>query len=69
MKIVKIIERPTSPTDEGEWVVFCQLLVGNAYQYGALIYATQEEAREAKEGDNVDTERIRFRRRTNNTQI
>lgn len=69
MRIARITERAMQPNSDGEWVVFAQMLVGRTYQYGALIYKTFDEARKAKEGDIIDSERVRFERRINGMQL
>ena len=69
MKIIKIIERQLSPNDEGEYCVYCQMLVGRAYQYGLLLFESESEARQAKEGDIIDIEKVRFSRRINGVQV
>ena len=66
MKIVRIIERPTSPNERGEWVVYAQLMRGGVYQYGALLYKSLKDAMRAREGEHVDAVRVKFSRRTNN---
>lgn len=57
------------PNDNGEYCVYCQMLVGSSYQYGVLLFNSEEEARNAKEGDNVDVERTIFSKRANIIQL
>lgn len=68
MKIIKIIEKPMQPNEDGDWAVYCQMMVGNAYQYGVLLYQTFDEAKKAHEGDIIG-ENVRFERRINGVQL
>lgn len=68
MKIVKIIERPTTPNENGEWVVYAQLMRGGNYQYGALLYKSLNDAMRAREGEHIDAVKVKFSRRTNSMQ-
>lgn len=53
MKIVKITDRILTPDKNGEYRIYCQVLIGNAYRYVTLMLKTIEEARTLKEGDNI----------------
>jgi hypothetical protein len=66
MKVVKIIERPPTINEDGEWQLFCQVYMGNSYVYGAIICETMQEAFAIKEGQILDVEKIKFVRRINN---
>lgn len=64
MRVVKIIEPTPLRTDEG-WNLFIQALIGNSYVYGAVVCETMEEAFAIKEGQILDTEKVKFSRRIN----
>ena len=66
MRVVKIIERAPIINDDGEWQLFCQVLIGSSYVYGAIICSTMCEAFAIKEGQILDVEKVKFSRRTNN---
>ena len=66
MRITKIVERCPTINEEGEWQLFCQVYMGNSYVYGAIICKTIEEAFAIKEGQMIDTEKVKFSRRINN---
>lgn len=65
MRVIKIIQSPIIDAD-GKWNVFCQVLMGNSYVYGAVICDTMQEAFAIKENQILDIEKIKFSRRTNN---
>ena len=65
MRVTKIIQSPVIDAD-GKWDVFCQVLVGNSYVYGAIIFETMQEAFAIKEGQILDVEKVKFSRRTSN---
>lgn len=65
MRVTKIIQSPVIDAD-GKWDVFCQVLVGNSYVYGAIICETMQEAFAIKEGQILDVEKVKFSRRTSN---
>lgn len=65
MRVTRIIEPTPIVCDEG-WQLFCQVLIGNAYVYGAVICKTYEETSSIKEGQMLDSEKVKFSRRTNN---
>jgi hypothetical protein len=64
MRVVKIIEPTPLRTDEG-WNLFIQSLIGNSYVYGAVVCEMMEEAFAIKEGQILDTEKVKFSRRIN----
>ena len=64
MRIIKITEKATTPDDEGLWRVYGMVQIGNQYQYGVLLYQTEEEAKKAEKGALVDTEKVTFSTRT-----
>lgn len=66
MRIIKITEKSTTPDEEGLWRVYGMVQIGNSFQYGVLLYETEEEAKKAEKGSFVDVERVMFSRRTNN---
>lgn len=66
MKVVKIIERPLTINEYGEWQLFCQVLRGSSYVYGVIICKTRAEAFAIKEGQILDTERLKFEQRISN---
>lgn len=66
MRIIKITEKSTTPDEEGLWRVYGMVQIGNSFQYGVLLYQTEEEARKAEQGSLVDVEKVMFSRRTNN---
>lgn len=65
MRVIKLIQSPIIDAD-GKWNVFCQVLIGNSYVYGAIICTTKEEAFAIKENQILDIEKIKFSRRTSN---
>lgn len=65
MRVIKLIQSPIIDAD-GKWNVFCQVLIGNSYVYGAVICDTMQEAFAIKEGQILDIEKVKFSRRTNN---
>ena len=65
MRVTKIIQSPVIDAD-GKWDVFCQVLVGNSYVYGAIICETMQEAFAIKEGQILGVEKVKFSRRTSN---
>lgn len=66
MKVVKIIEPTPIINADGKWQLFCQVLRGNSYVYGVIICKTRAEAFAIKEGQVIDTERLRFEKRISN---
>lgn len=64
MRIIKITEKSTTPDEEGLWRVYALVQKGGTFQYGVLLYRTEEEAKEASKGDLVDTEKVIFSTRT-----
>lgn len=66
MRIIKITEKATTPDDEGLWRVYALVQKGGTFQYGVLLYQSEEEAKKAKKGDLVDTEKVVFSTRTLN---
>lgn len=67
MRIIKITEKSTTPDEEGLWRVYGLVQKGGTFQYGVLLYRTEEEAKKATKGDLVDTEKVVFSTRTLNT--
>ena len=67
MRITKIIDKAVLDS-EGKWNVYCQVLRGVTYQYGAIVCETREEAFAIKEGQILDTEKYKFEHRTKNLQ-
>lgn len=67
MRIIKITEKSTAPDEEGLWRVYGMVQIGNSFQYGVLLYKTESEAKKAEQGSLVDTEKVKFNHRTNNT--
>lgn len=65
MKITKIIEKCPTITENGEWLLWVQVYMGNSYVYGAVVCDTKKEAFAIKEGQILDVEKVRFSRRTN----
>ena len=65
MREKKIIERVPVINADGKWQLFCQVLIGNSYVYGAIISDTHEEASSIKEGQILDIEKVVFSRRIN----
>jgi hypothetical protein len=65
MRVVKIIERIPIINADGKWQLFCQVMIGNSYVYGAIICDTREEASSIKEGQILDIEKVVFSRRIN----
>jgi hypothetical protein len=66
MRVTKIIEKSPVINEDGEWQLFCQVLIGNSYVYGAIICETMEEAFAIQEGQILDIEKVKFSRRINN---
>ena len=66
MRVTKIIEKSPVINEDGEWQLFCQVLIGNSYVYGAIICDTMEEAFAIKVGQILDVEKVKFARRINN---
>lgn len=66
MRVTKIIERSPIINEDGEWQLFCQVIIGNSYVYGAIICKTMEEAFAIQEGQILDIEKVKFSRRINN---
>lgn len=65
MRVIKLIQSPVIDAD-GKWNVFCQVLMGNSYVYGAIILDTMQEAFAIKENQILDIEKVKFSRRTSN---
>lgn len=65
MRVTKIVDTPTIDAD-GKWNVFCQVLRGVTYQYGVVVCETRDEAFSIKEGQILDTEKVRFEQRIKN---
>ena len=65
MRVVKIIESTPIINADGKWQLFCQVMIGNSYVYGAIICDTREEASSIKEGQILDIEKVVFSRRIN----
>lgn len=65
MRVVRIIEPTPIINADGKWQLFCQVLIGNSYVYGAIISDTREEASSIKEGQYLDIEKVVFSRRIN----
>ena len=66
MKVIKIIDKTPIVNEEGYWQLFCQVLIGSSYVYGAVLCETMDEAFAIKEGQILDVEKVKFSRRTNN---
>jgi hypothetical protein len=66
MRVTKIIEKSPVINEDGEWQLFCQVLIGNSYVYGAIICKTMQEAFAIQEGQILDVEKVKFSRRINN---
>ena len=66
MRVVRIIEKTPIINEDGEWQLFCQVLIGSSYVYGAIICKTMCEAFAINEGQILDVEKVKFSRRTNN---
>ena len=64
MKIVKITEKTLVADEDGLYKVYCQALFGNTYRYIVIYFGSLEEAQAAKEGDNLDMEKVKFGFRT-----
>ena len=65
MKVTKIIDKCPTITEDGEWLLWVQVYMGNSYVYGAIACKTKEEAFSIKEDQILDMERVKFGRRTN----
>ena len=65
MKVTKIIDSVPTINEDGEWLLWVQVYMGNSYVYGAVVCDTKEEAFAIKEGQILDVEKVRFSRRTN----
>lgn len=65
MKVTKIIDSVPTINEDGDWLLFVQVYMGNSYVYGAVICDTMEETFAIKVGQNLDVEKVRFSRRTN----
>lgn len=65
MRVIKIIQSPVLDAD-GEWNVFCQVVIGSSYVYGVIICETMQEAFAIKEGQILDVEKVKFSRRISN---
>lgn len=65
MRVIKIIQSPVLDAD-GEWNVFCQVMIGSSYVYGVIICKTMQEAFAIKEGQILDVEKVKFSRRISN---
>ena len=59
MRVTKLIEAPIIDAD-GKWYVFCQVLRGCSYVYGAIVCDTMKEALSIKEGQILDVGKTRF---------
>lgn len=65
MRVSKIIEPTPIINADGKWQLFCQVMIGSSYVYGAIISDTREEASSIKEGQILDIEKVVFSRRIN----
>lgn len=65
MKVIHIVENVPIINADGKWQLFCQVLIGSSYVYGAIISDTREEASSIKEGQILDIEKVVFSRRIN----
>lgn len=65
MKVIHIVENVPIINADGKWQLFCQVMIGSSYVYGAIICDTREEASSIKEGQILDIEKVVFSRRIN----
>lgn len=65
MKVTKIIDKCPTINEDGEWLLWVQVYMGNSYVYGAVVCETMKEALSIKEGQFLDVEKVRFSRRIN----
>ena len=66
MRVNRIIEKAPIIDADGKWNVFCQVLRGRSYVYGAIVCETMKEALSIKEGQILDVEKTRFEQRIKN---
>ena len=57
-KIAKITHRAAQANMKGLWMVWCQVYVNGNYRYTALEFDTPEAAREIKEGQIVEFDKL-----------
>lgn len=60
MRVTKIIDSVPTINEDGEWLLWVQVYMGNSYVYGAVVCETKEEAFAIKEGQILDVEKVRF---------
>ena len=65
MKVIKLVNKTPLRNDKGDWLVFVQVLIGNKYEYGAIVCDTLVKALEIKKNQILDIEKVKFSRRTN----
>lgn len=65
MRVIKLIQSLIIDAD-WKWNVFCQVLIGSSYVYGAVICDTMQEAFAIKENQILDIEKVKLSRRTSN---
>ena len=68
MRVTKILDAPVIDSD-GKWMLFCQVLKGCTYTYGAIVCNTKDEAFGIKEGEILDTEKCKFEYRIKNLSL
>ena len=66
MRVTKITGKTPVIDSDGKWNVYCQVLRGGTYQYGAVVCDTMKEAFAIKEGQILDTEKFSFEYRIKN---
>jgi hypothetical protein len=66
MKVIRLVEKAPVIDSDGKWNVFCQVLRGSSYVYGVIICDTMKEAFAIKEGQILDSEKVRFEHRIKN---
>lgn len=66
MRITKLTCNAPVLDSDGKWSVFCQVLRGSSYVYGVIICDTMKEAFAIKEGQILDSEKVRFEHRIKN---
>ena len=66
MKIVRILDKTPVLDADGKWNIYCQVLRGSTYQYGAVVCETRDDAFALQERQIIDTGKYSFEHRIKN---